>query len=274
MAKPENFVDHWVGVLVIACVCLLPLFLLLWGVHWLIPIPMAVDAASRFDPNPVTFKANLEDEERGNIRRQHREALRHRGVPEDAIRDTQWALWVGWPMIVLAGLLLYIIGVRALAHSYVAYKKEAEANDSCPPGGAGSYVGMYIPEMPPGHGIGLPLETELGGMSQRRRGHRTSSSRDFRHHGCVYERIAVLRDDIAHGCLHAIASQGPVHVIRGLAEDLHEPGHHELGETPWGGPAFDDDQMYEERGYVLVWNMRRGYISLAFEVEAEAPVTE
>ena len=76
-------------------------------------------------------------------------------------------------------------------------------------------------------------------------------------------------DDIARDILSSIDERGPAYVIERIAEDLHEPGHHEIGESPSGGPKHDDE-AYEERGYILIWNARRRYVSLAFAVEPGA----
>ena len=273
LVRPKRLVDHCVGLFVITAVCLLPVFLLIWAVaSYLIPIPMAIDAVWRFEVDPAKFEDNLENAEGGDIPRAHREELQNRGVPEDAIRGIQEMLWTGWPIIVGATLLFLLIGIRALAHCHLALLRDVEANDTCPPGGAVSYAGVRILDSPWEYETDVLSreERESRSPSRRRRGNR--SSHEIHQGDGLYERIAVASDDIARAILSSIAERGPAHVIERLAEDLHEPGHHEIRESPSKVPEHDD-KVYEKRGYVLIWSARRRYVSLAYAVEPDARVT-
>jgi hypothetical protein len=264
----NRLVDYGVGLLVLVTACFLPVFLLIWGVHsYVIPIPMASDAVSRFDLDPAKF-----NEELGDIPREHREDLQKRGVPEDEIRGIQEMLWTGWPIIVVATLLLLLIGIQALAHSHLALLRDVEGDDSCPPGGANSYVGVRTldSQWENQTDVRYGEEREARSHSSWRCGN--SSYHELHQRGGLYERIAVARDDIARDILSSIAERGPAHVIERLAEVLHEPGHHEIEESASEFPEHDDE-VYEERGYVLIWNARRRYVSLAYAVESDALVT-
>jgi hypothetical protein len=267
--RPKRLVDYGAGLFAITTVCLLPAFLLIWVVDsYVIPIPMAIDAIWRFDPDPAKFEDNIQNGEAGDISLEHRTVLQNRGVPEDAIRGIQEMLWTGWPIIVGATLLFLLIGIQALAHCNVALLRDVEANDTCPQGGAVSYVGVktfdslqeYETDVLSGE------RREARSHSRRRFGHR--SSHEIHQWDGLYEQIAVASDDFARLILLSIVERGPAHVIEHLAENLHEPGHHEIKESPSGVPAHDDE-VYEERGYVLIWNTRRRYVSLARAVEPD-----
>jgi hypothetical protein len=268
--RVKRLVEYCVGLFVIAAVCLLPVSMLIWVVDsYLISIPMAMDAVLCYDVDPDKFVDNLENEEDENTPEKHREELRKRGVSDDAIHGIQKGLWTRWPIIVGATSLLLVAGIGALAHCNRAMLKELEANDSCPPGSAGSYVGARTldspcvcePDVLPGE------EWEVMSHSRQQRGNR--SSHEIHQRKCLYERIAVASDDIARNILSSIAERGPAYAIERLAEELHEPEHHEIRESPSGAPEHDDE-VYEERGYVLIWNTRRRYVSLAFAVEPGA----
>ncbi len=268
----NRLVDYGVGLLVLVTACFLPVFLLIWMVHsYLIPIPMASDAVSRFDFDRETWEDNLEKDEAGNIPDEYGKHLRDQGVPEGVIRRIQESLWVGWPIIVGAALLFLFVGIQALAHGNVALLRDVEGNDNCAPGGVVSYVGVPTLDSPWEHETDVSLGEEREARSHSRRRHGNRSSREICQRGGLYERIAVARDDIARDILSSLVDRGPAHVIQRIAEQLHEPGHHEIRELPSCVPEYDDE-VYEERGYVLIWNARRRYVSLAYAVEPDAQV--
>lgn len=265
--RPKFLVDYGVGLLVLTTVCFLPAFLLVWLVDsYVIPIDKALDAIWRFDLDPNKFEDNIKNGEGGDISLEHRKLLQKRGVPEDTISRIQEMLWRGWPMIVVATLLFLFIGIQALAHGNVALLRDVEANANGPPGRAVSCVGVRT--------LDSPQKYETGALSRERREARSHSGRrlgnrssqKIHHRDCLYEQIAVASDDIARPILLSIIERGPARVIDCLAEDFHEPGHHELRESPSGIHAHDDE-TYEERGYVLIWNIRRCYVSLACAVK-------
>lgn len=266
LVRPGRLVRYGVGLFVITTVCLLPAFLVVWVVDaYLIPGPMAIEAIWRFAWDRDQFEDNIENGEGGDIALEHSKELQKRGVSEDAIRGIQEMLWAGWPFIVGATLLFFVIGIRALAHCNIAFLKDVEANDTWPPGVAFSSVG--------GRAFDRPREYEtdlLSGErrvatfhSRRRRGRR--ASHEIHPRDGLYEQIAVASGDFARLILCSIVERGPAHVIECLAADLHEPGHHEIRDSPSGVSACDDES-YEERGYVLIWNTRRRYVSLACAV--------
>ncbi len=268
--RPKFLLDYGLGLLVLTTVCFLPAFLLVWLVDsYVIPIPMALDAIWRFDPDPDKFEDNIENGEGGDISLEHRRLLENRGVPGDTIRRIQEILWRGWPIIVVATLLFLFIGIRALAHGNVALLRDVEANANGPPGRAVSCVGVGT--------FGSPQEYATGALSGERRQARSHSRRrlenrsshEIHQRSGLYEQIAVASDDFARPILLSIIERGPAYVIECLAEDFHEPGHHEIRKSPSGVFAHDDE-TYEERGYVLVWNRRRCYVSLACEVKPDA----
>jgi hypothetical protein len=262
--RATRLVDYLLGLSVTAAVCFLPVVLLIWVVHsYVIPIPMATEVFALLDEDPDTWERNLENEK---IAEKHGEEFRKRGRTEGEIRLIQEVLWKGWPIIVGVGLLLLLGGIQALAHGNRALLRDVGANDSCTPGSAGSYVGIRTLDSPweDETDILSSEEREATSHSMRRRGNR--SSREIHQRDGQYERIAVARDDFARVILSSIAERGPAHVIEHLAEVLHEPGHHEIEESASGFPEHDD-QVYEERGYVLIWNVRRRYVSLAYQVE-------
>jgi hypothetical protein len=273
LARASRLLDYWTGLFVLAVACFLPVLLLVWAVHTnLIPIPQAVEAVGCFDPDLSKFEDNLENEEQGNLVDKHAKALKDAGASEDEICRIQNFLWTRWPTIVAAGLVLFFIGIHALAHAHRALLRDIEASDNCPPGGAGSYVGAptldssreFVTDFASGEQCEMPSH-----LAQR---HGNRSIHEICQRDELYERIAVASDDVARGILISIAQRGPAHVIKRLAEDLHEPGHHEIRETPSRFPEHYDE-VYEERGYVLIWNARRLYVSLAYAVKPDARVT-
>jgi hypothetical protein len=267
--RPRRLVHYGVGLSVITAVCFLPAFLLIWVVDsYVIPIPMAIDAVWRFDPDPAKFEDSLENGEGGDIPLEHTKVLQNHGVPEDAIRGIQEMLWTGWPIIVGATLLFLLIGIQALAHCSVAFLRDVEANDTCPPGEAFRYVGVKTFDSPREYerDVLSGERREARSHSRRRLGNR--SSHEIHQRDGLYEQIAVASDDFARPILLSIVERGPARVIERLAEDFHEPGHHEIRESPSGIPAHDDE-AYEEGGYVLIWNTRRCYVSLACAVEPD-----
>jgi hypothetical protein len=271
--RVNRLFDHWMGLFVLTALCFLPVFLLIWGAHsYVIPLEMATEAFGRYDPDREKWEDNLEDEEEGSIPDKHAEELRKRGLPDEVIRGIQEMLWTGWPIIVGATLLCFLIGIQALAHGNVSILREVEANDTCPPGRADSYVGVRTLDSPREYraDVRFAEEREARFLSSLRRGNRSSS--ELHQRGDLYERIAVARDDFARDILTAIAVRGPAHVIEHLAGVLHEPGHHEI-EGSASGFSEHDDEVYEKGGYVLIWNTRRRYVSLACAVESDAPVT-
>jgi hypothetical protein len=229
---------------------------------------MAIDAIFRYDPDSTKFEENIENEEGENIAAMHSEILKNRGVPEDAIRVIQKILWTRWPILVGAGLLLLFLAFHALAHSHLALLDDVESKDICAPGGVVSYVGIPTLHRKWGHETRVLSGEEYEAMSDSRQRRGNRSSREIYQREGLYERIAVARDDIARDILSSLADRGPGHVIQRIAGQLHEPGHHEISELPSGIPE-NDDEIYEERGYVLIWNTRRRYVSLAHVFEPD-----
>jgi len=86
-----------------------------------IPLKVAIEGMSKFDPNPQIWKDNLSD-----VRKEHTESLqKNKGLSADQITTIQRELWDQWPSIVvlLAGLAILSVWcvVGGAKHSVVEY---------------------------------------------------------------------------------------------------------------------------------------------------------
>ena len=80
----------------------------------------------------------------------------------------------------------------------------------------------------------------------------------------MVERIYFERGETAKRVLEVLDVQGPEHLLRSLAANFHNSGHHETAAEHFHGP---DDDVFEKDDYLLWWNPRIGYVGLDYHIE-------
>jgi len=100
----------------------LPLLFTGFLVHqWLFPADLLPEVISRFHMNPEEFEGALEDEGKGNLVKVHEERARNGDYSPETTRGIQTALWQGWPVLVLAMLVVATVSLITL----LAYVRRA-----------------------------------------------------------------------------------------------------------------------------------------------------
>lgn len=74
-----------------------------------------------------------------------------------------------------------------------------------------------------------------------------------------------MQDSEADEALDILDEEGEEAALEHLAQ-WHHPGEHETSDEESAG---DDDDVFEQDGYILSWNSRIGYIGLEFDTEAD-----
>lgn len=129
LLREGGFADCWTSILLILGLALIPLNLLILYVHWqVIPIPMALEAVSRFDPDPEAFREKIEGASSANLRAEHFRFLQDRGLDKDAAHELQRDLWCSWPLFILTWGLIAIASTLIMSRTYVQLLRDLEAN--------------------------------------------------------------------------------------------------------------------------------------------------
>jgi hypothetical protein len=104
-----------VDVLGATLVLSLPLLFTGLLVHqWLFPADLLPEAFSRFEWDPEAWEARLEDDAVRSVVEEHSNRAETAGYSPESVRNLQSALWHGWPVFVLAMLLVTMVSLYTL----------------------------------------------------------------------------------------------------------------------------------------------------------------
>ena len=81
----------------------------------------------------------------------------------------------------------------------------------------------------------------------------------------TYESIVLLHHQDARAVLKLLDTDGEKAAIKKL-RSMHVPGEGTIVSTR-GMPWNDDDQTFEDEGYVMYYNRAVGYVGLVFRIE-------
>jgi hypothetical protein len=166
LSNAGRWADCCVGLMLIVVILLLPVNVLLGVIHvWLIPLPMAADAA-------IALLTNAGDSDQmyaavGDVRMEHEEWATRAGYSVDAARSLEQLLWGTWPLIAIAAVVLFVFGLRRLNRFYIHLARELEAHS----------LGGQLERMFAEHGDDDDHRHRRGrGHSHRRRRHHCDSA--------------------------------------------------------------------------------------------------
>jgi hypothetical protein len=107
----------------------MPLFVLLNGyillVHSFIPISLAADVVALIAAKPSEGEQAMHD---NMIDAKYTQSFTQRGGGEEASHAWMHLLWNFWPLLVLLGIAIVLVGFRILTRTYVASLRELERN--------------------------------------------------------------------------------------------------------------------------------------------------
>jgi hypothetical protein len=86
----------------------------------------------------------------------------------------------------------------------------------------------------------------------------------------MFERVYFCQGEAAEPVLKVIDNEGAEHLLRSLAGEFHDSGHHETASEHF---QSEDDDVLERDDYTLWWNSQSGYVGLHYRIEDVAKQT-